>query len=84
MSISRYIVPLHYQLLLHPNLTTLTFKGSVQIEIDVRNNTNWVVLHSKGLQIVKATVLDQDFAHLSDQVIVNIHEKQFFFLSVAG
>lgn len=70
MPVSRYIVPLHYQLSLHPNLTTLTFKGSVQIEIDVRNNTNWVVLHSKGLQIVKATILDQDFAHLSDQVTI--------------
>lgn len=73
LRLPRYIVPLHYQLSLHPNLTTLTFKGSVQIEIDVRNNTNWVVLHSKGLQIVKATILDQDFAHLSDQVLPVLH-----------
>lgn len=68
----RYIVPLHYRLLLHPNLTSLSFKGSVQIQIDVQNNTNWVVLHSKGLKILHATVLDQNFAHLSDQVTFNV------------
>lgn len=68
----RYIVPLHYHLLLHPNLTSLSFKGSVQIQIDVQNNTNWVVLHSKGLNILQATVLDQDLAHLSDQVGLNV------------
>lgn len=67
----RYIIPLHYRLLLHPNLTSLSFTGSVQIQIDVQNNTNWVVLHSKGLQISTATILDQNFAHLSDQVAVN-------------
>lgn len=67
----RYIVPLHYHLQLHPNLTSLSFKGSVQIQIDVQNNTNWVVLHSKGLKVLQATVLDQDLAHLSDQVGVN-------------
>lgn len=64
----RYIVPHHYRLLLHPNLTSLSFKGSVQIQIDVQNNTNWVVLHSKDLKILQATVLDQNLAHLSDQV----------------
>lgn len=64
----RYIVPHHYHLLLHPNLTSLSFKGSVQIQIDVQNNTNWVVLHSKDLKILQATVLDQNLAHLSDQV----------------
>lgn len=69
---SRYIVPHHYHLLLHPNLTTLSFKGSVQIQIDVQNNTNWVVLHSTNLKILQATVLDQNLSHLSDQVAVKV------------
>lgn len=69
---SRYIVPHHYRLLLHPNLTDLSFKGSVQIQIDVQNNTNWVVLHSKDLKILQATVLDQKLSHLSDQVAVKL------------
>lgn len=64
-----YIVPVHYHLLIHPNLTTLTFNGSVKIEIDVKNNTNWVVLHSKNLEIFTATVLDEGEDHLSDKVL---------------
>ncbi|XP_062398899.1 endoplasmic reticulum aminopeptidase 2 [Sardina pilchardus] len=64
-----YIVPVHYHLLVHPNLTTLHFVGSAKVEIDVKNNTNWVVLHSKGLNITSATVLDESEAHLSDRVL---------------
>lgn len=73
LRLPRYIIPLHYQLLLHPNLTTLSFTGSVQIQIGVQNNTNWVVLHSKGLQISEATILDENLAHLSDQVLPVLH-----------
>uniref|UniRef100_A0AAQ4S5Q5 Aminopeptidase n=1 Tax=Gasterosteus aculeatus aculeatus TaxID=481459 RepID=A0AAQ4S5Q5_GASAC len=69
----RYIIPLHYHLLLHPNLTSLRFTGSVQIQIDVQNNTNWVVLHSKGLQISKATIVDQNLAPPSDKVLPVLH-----------
>uniref|UniRef100_A0A4W6GA61 Aminopeptidase n=1 Tax=Lates calcarifer TaxID=8187 RepID=A0A4W6GA61_LATCA len=72
LRLPRYIVPLHYRLLLHPNMTNLSFTGSVQIQIDVQNNTNWVVLHSKGLQISKATILNENFAHLSDQVVLPV------------
>lgn len=69
MRLPNYIVPVHYHLLIHPNLTTLRFNGSVKIEIDVKNNTNWVVLHSKNLKIFTATVLDEHEAHLSDKVL---------------
>lgn len=48
---------------------TLRFAGSAKIEIDVKNNTNWVVLHSKGLDITEATILDESEAHLSDRVL---------------
>uniref|UniRef100_A0A8C7L8A7 Aminopeptidase n=1 Tax=Oncorhynchus kisutch TaxID=8019 RepID=A0A8C7L8A7_ONCKI len=67
------IVPLHYHLLLHPNLTILSYIGTVRLELQVQNNTNWVVLHSKGLRITTATVLDQNLAHLSDQVLPVLH-----------
>ncbi|KAM9391999.1 endoplasmic reticulum aminopeptidase 2-like [Pholidichthys leucotaenia] len=73
LRLPRYIVPLHYHLLIHPNLTSLKFSGSVQIEVNVENNTNWVVLHSKGLQIFKATILDQNLAHLSHQDLPVLH-----------
>lgn len=69
----RYITPLHYRLSLHPNLTSLSFNGSVQIQIDVQNNTNWVVLHSKGLQISTATILDHNLMLLSERVLPVLH-----------
>ncbi|XP_040010465.1 endoplasmic reticulum aminopeptidase 2 [Xiphias gladius] len=74
LRLPRYVIPLHYRLLLHPNLTNLSFTGSVQIQIDVQNNTNWVVLHSIGLQISKATILNQNLTHLSDQVLPVLHK----------
>ncbi|XP_061585050.1 endoplasmic reticulum aminopeptidase 2 isoform X2 [Cololabis saira] len=73
LRLPRYIIPLHYHLVLNPNLTTLHFSGSVQIQIDVQNNTNWIVLHSKGLEISKATILDQNLAHLSEKVLPVLH-----------
>ncbi|XP_003975193.2 endoplasmic reticulum aminopeptidase 2 [Takifugu rubripes] len=73
LRLPRYIVPHHYRLLLHPNLTELSFKGSVQIQIDVQNSTNWVVLHSKDLKILQATVLDPNFSHLSDKTLPVLH-----------
>lgn len=67
LRLPNYIIPIHYHLLIHPNLTTLRFNGSVKIEIDVKNNTNWVVLHSKNLEITAATVLDESEVHLFDK-----------------
>nr|XP_046206932.1 endoplasmic reticulum aminopeptidase 2-like [Oncorhynchus gorbuscha]XP_046206933.1 endoplasmic reticulum aminopeptidase 2-like [Oncorhynchus gorbuscha] len=71
------IVPLHYHLLLHPNLTILSYIGTVMIELQVQNNTNWVVLQSKGLRITTATVLNQNLAHLSDQVLPVLHNPTY-------
>lgn len=64
-----YIVPRHYNILLHPNLTSLTFTGSVRIQVRVENDTNWVVLHSKGLRIATATILGLNMDHLSDRAL---------------
>uniref|UniRef100_A0A8B9I1H5 Aminopeptidase n=1 Tax=Astyanax mexicanus TaxID=7994 RepID=A0A8B9I1H5_ASTMX len=69
LRLPNYIIPIHYHLLIHPNLTTMRFNGSVKIEIDVKNNTNWVVLHSKNLEITAATVLDESEAHLFDKAL---------------
>ncbi|XP_054041901.1 endoplasmic reticulum aminopeptidase 1-like [Rissa tridactyla] len=50
------VVPLRYHLVIHPNLTTLTFAGSAAIEVTVTWQTSAVVLHSKHLGIARATV----------------------------
>ncbi|XP_010196291.2 endoplasmic reticulum aminopeptidase 1 [Colius striatus] len=52
----RHVVPLHYHLLVHPNLTTLTFSGTAAIEVSVTRQTSSVVLHGKRLRISGAAV----------------------------
>lgn len=52
----KHVLPVHYDLLIHPNLTTLTFTGLTKIEITVTQQTNSVVLHGKYLQITKASI----------------------------
>uniref|UniRef100_A0A8C3TIM4 Leucyl and cystinyl aminopeptidase n=1 Tax=Chelydra serpentina TaxID=8475 RepID=A0A8C3TIM4_CHESE len=50
------VVPLHYDLVLQPNLTTTKFAGSVQITVNVIQVTWNIILHSSGLNITKATL----------------------------
>ncbi|XP_066509399.1 leucyl-cystinyl aminopeptidase-like [Hoplias malabaricus] len=47
--------PIHYNISLQPNLTTMTFQGSVSIRIMVLQETKRVVLHSSDMMIHDAT-----------------------------
>ncbi|VDK44250.1 unnamed protein product [Anisakis simplex] len=45
------IRPLTYKLLLRPNLTTLTFSGSIVIQLKIVNPTNYIILHALQLHL---------------------------------
>ncbi|KAL0192810.1 hypothetical protein M9458_011106, partial [Cirrhinus mrigala] len=47
--------PVHYNISLHPNLTLMTFQGSVSILVEVLHETKNIVLHSSDMNITKAT-----------------------------
>ncbi|XP_043819667.1 leucyl-cystinyl aminopeptidase [Dromiciops gliroides] len=47
------IMPLRYELTIYPNLTTMEFSGSVEIQIQVLKVTQNIILHSSGLNISK-------------------------------
>lgn len=56
MRLPEHIIPVHYNLMIHANLTTLTFEGTTAIEITVSQPTRAIILHSHHLQISKATL----------------------------
>uniref|UniRef100_A0A8C7JHR0 Aminopeptidase n=1 Tax=Oncorhynchus kisutch TaxID=8019 RepID=A0A8C7JHR0_ONCKI len=57
MRLPETVSPIHYDLLVHPNLTSLDFTGAVQIQLQVFEDTSTIILHSKELQIAKAEPL---------------------------
>lgn len=50
------VIPLEYDIFLHPNLTEARFSGKVEIKCVIRETTNFVVLHSKDLVISQTTL----------------------------
>ncbi|XP_054706641.1 endoplasmic reticulum aminopeptidase 1-like [Uloborus diversus] len=55
-----FIMPVHYNLFLHPNLNTFENSGSVNITFQVTMQTNFIVLHSKELNLSRTVVLEGD------------------------
>ncbi|KAM6224309.1 leucyl-cystinyl aminopeptidase [Rhynchocyon petersi] len=51
------VKPLHYKLHLHPNLTSMTFKGSVIISLQALQATGNIILHSSGLNILNVSFM---------------------------
>ncbi|XP_073716460.1 endoplasmic reticulum aminopeptidase 1b [Misgurnus anguillicaudatus] len=54
------VSPHHYNLLIHPNLTSLDFTGLVHIQIKVHQDTKTIILHSKDIQILNARLIDPE------------------------
>uniref|UniRef100_A0A7N5JRQ3 Aminopeptidase n=1 Tax=Ailuropoda melanoleuca TaxID=9646 RepID=A0A7N5JRQ3_AILME len=65
MRLPEHIIPVHYDLLIHANLTTLTFEGTTEIEITASQPTSTIILHSHRLQISKATLKKRGRERLS-------------------
>ncbi|KAK2508604.1 hypothetical protein MC885_015744 [Smutsia gigantea] len=54
------VIPLHYDLFVHPNLTSLDFVASEKIEVLVRDATKFIILHSKDVEIMNATLHSEE------------------------
>lgn len=56
MRLPKHIIPIHYDLMIHANLSTLTFWGTTEIEIRASQPTSTIIMHSHQLRISKATL----------------------------
>ncbi|XP_038258642.1 endoplasmic reticulum aminopeptidase 2-like isoform X2 [Dermochelys coriacea] len=79
-----WILPVHYDLLIHPNLTSLRFMGSVKIQVTVVHETSTVVLHSKHLEITSAAIEEENGKTQADlkqiKVLEYLPHEQIAFL----
>lgn len=57
MRLPKTVSPIHYDLSIHPNLTTFDFTGVVRIALDVHEDTSVVILHAKQMQISNVVLL---------------------------
>uniref|UniRef100_A0A7M4EA29 Aminopeptidase n=1 Tax=Crocodylus porosus TaxID=8502 RepID=A0A7M4EA29_CROPO len=55
-----WIIPVHYDLLIHPNLSSSVFTGFLKTEVTVKLETNFIVLHSKHLEITRAFIEEKN------------------------
>lgn len=60
MRLPKTVFPVHYDLSIHPNLTTLDFSGVVRIQLDVREDTRTIVLHAKQMQVSNVFLLSPE------------------------
>uniref|UniRef100_U3IG19 Aminopeptidase n=1 Tax=Anas platyrhynchos platyrhynchos TaxID=8840 RepID=U3IG19_ANAPP len=67
-----HVVPLHYHLLIHPNLTTQTFTGTAAIDLTVTRQTSAVILHSKRLHVAWAAIGAQEARVLEQQALEQV------------
>uniref|UniRef100_A0A1W7RAL3 Aminopeptidase n=1 Tax=Hadrurus spadix TaxID=141984 RepID=A0A1W7RAL3_9SCOR len=74
-----FIIPKHYLLFLHPNLTTFQNKGRVNITFVLEQDSDFVVLHSKDLNFTKFILLtnENELIPISHYVACNKHEQMY-------
>lgn len=71
------IKPKHYDLFLHPDLTTGTFSGKVTITLDVLTSRKNIILHQKGLNITSTklqSVKDNEVSSVDIEKSYNVND----------
>ncbi|XP_067838984.1 leucyl-cystinyl aminopeptidase isoform X2 [Heptranchias perlo] len=76
MRLPNAVVPVHYEIALHPNLTTMNFTGFVQISLLIKEDTNNITLHSLGLKITKATLTPEATSQPKDVKVLEYPPHQ--------
>jgi aminopeptidase N len=51
------VVPLHYHVLLRPDLAAAKFAGQLRVEVDVRSQTDTIVVNAAELEVQSAEIV---------------------------
>ena len=68
----RTVVPIHYDLVLEPDLERFTFTGTSATMIDVVEATNRIVLNSIELEVAKVWLTAVSYTHLTLPTIYSV------------
>lgn len=50
------VIPEMYSIFMHPNLTTFTFSGHVNISLYVKKSTDFIIFHERGLNLTSISL----------------------------
>ena len=76
--ISQDTQPLHYDVYLHPDLKTNTFKGKVNIEIESKTPRKFFAVHVQHLKITKTSLTDDAGKEIVIQRAFEYEPNQFW------
>lgn len=73
----RHLIPLHYDLYLHPNLNTGLFTGRVRIDIEALDVAEYFLVHVKNLTVTDTKLMQGDVVIPLDSAF-EYHENEFW------
>jgi aminopeptidase N len=74
-------IPLHYDLLMSTeiHLGARNFNGNVKIDIEIKEETETITLHSRGLSIISLKLFDDEKIQIESIYSLNV-EKEFLII----
>lgn len=73
------IIPLRYNLVLHPNMTTLFLRGQMEVLFTVVQETNYIVLHGKNISLTLLMIRDRNERELlTSQILYYPYNQQIY------
>ena len=69
---AEHIRPIHYDLFMHPNLTTFQNKGSVEILINALDKVNFIVLNVKELNLADFYITKSNYNQIKIRRYFNL------------